>query len=129
MDSSTAFPPPTWLVLPHRPVRVQRDNLLSLAYASRQRDQGLEPARMLARELDAVVEWSDLLGRYLLVSRDLTMTLTWNHLAPVERAEGLAGAWDGEMVCGGLLRRSGTGADRQPTRRRQAMLRLRVRSG
>ncbi len=73
----------------------ERDNLLSLAYASRQRDQGLEPAHMLARELDAVVEWSDLLGRYLLVSRDLTMTLTWNHLAPVERAEGLAGAWDG----------------------------------
>ena len=26
-------------------------------------------------------------GRYLLVSDDLTMTLNWNHLAPVERAE------------------------------------------
>ena len=38
-------------------------------------------------ELDAVVEWSELLGRYLLVSRDLTMTLNWNHLAPVERAD------------------------------------------
>jgi radical SAM protein with 4Fe4S-binding SPASM domain len=31
----------------------------------------------------------------LLVSPDLTMTLNWNRLAPVERAERLAGAWDG----------------------------------
>jgi hypothetical protein len=56
---------------------------------------GLEPIHTLARELDAVVEWSDLLGRYLLVSDELTMTLNWNHLAPVERAEKLDGAWDG----------------------------------
>jgi hypothetical protein len=42
------------------------------------------------------VEWSDLLRRYLLVSPEVTMTLNWNHLAPVERAERLAGAWDGE---------------------------------
>ena len=47
-------------------------------------------------ELDAVVEWSDVLRRYLLVSPELTMTLNWNHLAPVERAERLTGAWDGE---------------------------------
>src|SRR5262249_34556647 len=33
--------------------------------------------------------------RYLLVSPELTMTLNWNHLAPVERAERFAGAWDG----------------------------------
>jgi hypothetical protein len=43
-----------------------------------------------------VVEWSDLLRRYLLVSDELTMTLNWNHLAPVERAEHFTGAWDGE---------------------------------
>lgn len=72
-----------------------RDNILSLAYASRHPDQGLEPVRALAAELHAVIEWSDLLGRYLLVSPDLTMTLNWNHLAPVERAERLTGAWDG----------------------------------
>jgi hypothetical protein len=72
-----------------------RDNVLSLSYASRQPDQGLEPVQDLARELDAVVEWSPLLGRYLLVAADLTMTLNWNHLAPVERAERLEGAWDG----------------------------------
>ena len=42
-----------------------------------------------------MVEWSDVLGRYMLVSRELTMTLNWNHLAPVERAEKLSGAWDG----------------------------------
>src|SRR5207253_10086401 len=53
--------------------------------------------RDLARELDAVVEWSAALGRYLLVSAELTMTLNWNHLAPVERAERFeAGVWDGE---------------------------------
>jgi MoaA/NifB/PqqE/SkfB family radical SAM enzyme len=73
-----------------------RDNVVSLSYASRQPDQGLEPVHDLARELDAVVEWSELLGRYLLVAPDLTMTLNWNHLAPVERAERFTGAWAGE---------------------------------
>src|SRR5262249_51219395 len=48
----------------------QRDTILSLSYASRHPDQGLEPVHALARELDAVVEWSDLLGRYLLVAPD-----------------------------------------------------------
>jgi organic radical activating enzyme len=73
-----------------------RDNIVSLSYASRHPDQGLEPVHDLARELGAVVEWSDMLRRYLLVSPDLTMTLNWNHLAPVERAERFTGAWDGE---------------------------------
>jgi hypothetical protein len=72
-----------------------RDNVVSLSYASRHPDQGLEPVHDLARELDTVVEWSDVLHRYLLVSDELTMTLNWNHLAPVERAERLTGAWDG----------------------------------
>jgi hypothetical protein len=74
----------------------QRDTIVSLSYASRHPDQGLEPVRDLAKELDAVVEWSELLGRYLLVAPDLTMALNWNHLAPVERAEKLAGGWDGQ---------------------------------
>lgn len=73
----------------------RRDNILSISYASRAPDLGLEPVRALARELDAVIDWSEVLRRYLLVSRDLTVTLNWNHLAQVERAEGLAGAWDG----------------------------------
>jgi len=73
----------------------KRDSIISLSYASRHPAQGLEPIQRLARALDAVVEWSDLLGRYLLVAPDLTMPLNWNHLAPVERAEKLSGAWDG----------------------------------
>jgi MoaA/NifB/PqqE/SkfB family radical SAM enzyme len=73
----------------------ERDNIVSLSYASRHPDQGLEPARDLARELDAVIDWSEMLHRYLLVSPDLTIVLNWNHLAPVERAERLTGAWDG----------------------------------
>ena len=73
----------------------QRDNVLSLSYASRHPDQGLEPVRALAGELDAVLDWSPMLRRYLLVSPKLTMTVCWNHLAPVERAEQLRGAWDG----------------------------------
>ncbi len=73
-----------------------RDTIVSLSYASRQPELGLEPVRALAGELGAVIEWSDLLGRYLLVSPELTMTLNWNHLAPVERAEHFRGAWDGE---------------------------------
>lgn len=72
-----------------------RDSIISLSYASRQPDQGLEPVHALAKELDAVVEWSDLLGRFLLVAADMTMALNWNHLAPVERAEKLTGGWDG----------------------------------
>ncbi len=74
-----------------------RDNVLSLSYASRHPDQGLEPIRRLAAALDAVVEWSAVLGRYLVVSDELTMTACWNHLATVERAEGLPGnPWDGD---------------------------------
>jgi hypothetical protein len=73
----------------------QRDNVISLSYASRRPEAGLEPIHALARELDAEVSWSDLLGRFMLVSPELTMTLSWNHLAPVERAERLEGGWDG----------------------------------
>jgi hypothetical protein len=72
-----------------------RDSILSLSYASRAPDQGLEPVRALAAALNAVIDWSDLLRRYLLVAPDLTMTLNWNHLAPVERAERFQGGWDG----------------------------------
>jgi hypothetical protein len=72
-----------------------RAGIISISYASRHPDQGLEPVRLLAAELGAVIEWSDLLRRYLLVSPELTMTLNWNHLAPVERAERFTGAWDG----------------------------------
>src|SRR5262245_13142711 len=73
-----------------------RDNVLSLSYASRRPDAGLEPSRKLADELGAVIDWSPVLRRYLLVSGELTMTLNWNHLAEVERAEKLHGEpWDG----------------------------------
>jgi hypothetical protein len=73
-----------------------RDTILSLSYASRSPDEGLEPIRKLAGDLNAVLDWSPLLNRYLLVAPDLTMTLNWNHLATVERAEGLPGnPWDG----------------------------------
>jgi hypothetical protein len=71
-----------------------RDNILSVSYTSRQPDQGLEPVKVLARELDGVVEWSSILGRYLLVAPDFTMVLNWNHLAQVERAQDFEGGWD-----------------------------------
>lgn len=75
----------------------ERDTVLSLSYASTEPDKGLEPIRKLANELDAVIEWSEMLHRYLLVGPDFTMTLNWNHLATVERAEKLPGdPWDGE---------------------------------
>jgi hypothetical protein len=73
-----------------------RDTILSLSYASRQPDQGLEPVQALARELEGVIDWSEVLGRYLLVAPECTMTLNWNHLAPVERAERFTGGWDGQ---------------------------------
>lgn len=73
-----------------------RDTVLSLSYASRSPETGLEPIRRLAAELGGVVEWSDLLHRFMLVSDELTMTMNWNHLANVERAERLPGnPWDG----------------------------------
>ncbi len=75
----------------------ERDTILSLSYASSNPDKGLEPIHKLAKELDAVIDWSDLLHRYLLVAPDFTMTLNWNHLATVERAEKLPGnPWDGK---------------------------------
>jgi hypothetical protein len=74
-----------------------RDTILSLSYASAAPAQGLAPIRKLAAELEAVIEWSEMLRRYLLVSPDFTMTLNWNHLAMVERAEYLPGEpWDGQ---------------------------------
>ncbi|HEV8058301.1 MAG TPA: radical SAM protein, partial [Gemmataceae bacterium] len=73
----------------------ERDNVVSLSYASRSPDQGLEPIERLAKELEAVIDWSPALGRHLLVSRELTMVLNWNHLAAVERAESFRGSWDG----------------------------------
>jgi organic radical activating enzyme len=73
-----------------------RDNIVSLSYASRAPKLGLEPVHELARELDGVVDWSEMLHRHLLVSPELTIVVNWNHLSPVERAEKLTGAWDGE---------------------------------
>lgn len=73
----------------------QRDNIVSLSYASRRPELGLEPVRELAEELDAVIDWSPVLHRYLMVSPELTIVLNWNHLAPVERAEKFSGGWDG----------------------------------
>ncbi len=70
-----------------------RDNIISISYASRAPDLGLEPVRALAEKLDGFIEWSDLLRRYLLVTPELTITLNWNHLAPVERAERFTGGW------------------------------------
>jgi pyruvate-formate lyase-activating enzyme len=72
-----------------------RDTVVSISYASRVPHQGLEPVARLAAELGGVVEWSAALGRFLLVSPDLTVTLNWNHLAPVERAASFSGGWDG----------------------------------
>jgi organic radical activating enzyme len=72
-----------------------RDTIVSLSYASRAPDQGLEPVRNLAAELNGIIDWSPMLGRHLLVTPELTMVLNWNHLAPVERAERLHGGWDG----------------------------------
>ncbi|MCX7664935.1 MAG: radical SAM protein [Gemmataceae bacterium] len=74
-----------------------RDNIISLSYSSRHPDQGLEPIHKLAQQLEGVVDWSEMLHRYLLVTPDFTMTLNWNHLAQVERAEALPGdPWEGD---------------------------------
>src|SRR5713226_1335514 len=45
-----------------------RDDILSLSYASRRPDLGLEPISSLAEALGGVVEWSEMLRRYLLVT-------------------------------------------------------------
>jgi hypothetical protein len=73
----------------------RRDTVVSISYASRAAEQGWEPIRTLAARLGGVIEWSDVLRRFILVSPRLTITLNWNHLAPVERAERIGGAWDG----------------------------------
>jgi pyruvate-formate lyase-activating enzyme len=68
-----------------------RDTIVSFSYASRAPDAGLEPIRELAADLGGVIEWSSVLRRFLLISPDLTITLNWNHLASVERAERILG--------------------------------------
>jgi hypothetical protein len=73
----------------------RRDAILSISYASRSPGEGLELVRRLAAALGGVMEWSDALGRHLIVSDELTLTVNWNHLAPVERAERFGGGWDG----------------------------------
>jgi len=70
-----------------------RDNIVSISYASRAPDQGLELVHALADKLAGVIDWSNVLHRYLLVTPELTITLNWNHLAPVERAERFTGGW------------------------------------
>jgi Radical SAM superfamily/Iron-sulfur cluster-binding domain len=72
-----------------------RDTIVSLSYASRTPDKGLEPVRDLSAALGGVIDWSPVLHRHLFVTPDLTMVLNWNHLAPVERAERFTGGWDG----------------------------------
>jgi hypothetical protein len=72
-----------------------RDNILSLSYASRRPDQGLTPIQHLAQALGGALHWSRVLERYLLVTPDLTLTVNWNHLAPVERAADFGPDWDG----------------------------------
>jgi hypothetical protein len=71
-----------------------RDDAISVNYASRSRDEGLERVRALALALGGTVAWSDLLRAHMLVSDDLSIVLHWNHLAPVERAERLGGGWE-----------------------------------
>ena len=92
-----------------------RDNIVSLSYASRAPDQGLEPIQRAGRRNSTPSSTGPtLLGRYLLVTPDLTMTLNWNHLAPVERAEKLAGGWDGDWFEEDYCEGPGQALDRQP---------------
>ena len=121
----------SWPSSAGRPGEVfDRDNIVSLSYASRHPDQGLEPVRDAGRR-----SWTPssngrtLLGRYLLVSPDLTMTLNWNHLAPVERAEKLDGAWDGDWFEEDYCEGPGQALIVNPQGRGEAVLRLRVRPG
>jgi hypothetical protein len=73
-----------------------RDDAISINYASRDPRDGLERAEALAKALGGTIGWSEALGAFMLVTGDLSMTLHWNHLAPVERAERLGGGWDGK---------------------------------
>ncbi len=72
-----------------------RDNIISISYASPSPRDGLARVQELADALGAVIDWSPLLQRFLMVSPEFTITLNWNHLAPVERAEKLGGSWGG----------------------------------
>lgn len=72
-----------------------RDDILCIAYASPSPTEGLERVRTLAQALGGVVEWSETLGRFMMVSPEVSATLNFNHLAAVERAEGITDNWDG----------------------------------
>ena len=73
-----------------------RDTIVSLSLRQPvARRRGWSRSATWPPELDGVIDWSPVLHRHLLVTPELTMTLNWNHLAPVERAERLHGGWDG----------------------------------
>jgi hypothetical protein len=77
----------------------RRDDILTLSYAAPSPAEGLERARALAARLGGSLERSELLGGWLLSCPELTAPLNFNHLAAVERAEGLASNWDGAWFC------------------------------
>jgi radical SAM protein with 4Fe4S-binding SPASM domain len=72
-----------------------REDVLTISWASASPKVGLERVQALARALGGVLEFSPALGAWLMVAPDVSATLNFNHLAAVERAEGLADNWDG----------------------------------
>jgi radical SAM protein with 4Fe4S-binding SPASM domain len=73
----------------------KRDDILTISYASGAPDAGLEKVQAVAKTLGGFVEFSPALGAWMLVAPDVSATLNFNHLAAVERAEGLTDNWDG----------------------------------
>jgi len=73
----------------------RRDDILTIAYASEAPAKGLEKVQALAKALGGFVEFSPLLGCWMMVAPEVSATLNFNHLAAVERAETLADNWDG----------------------------------
>ena len=112
------------------PARVfDRDTILSLsATPAARRTRAWSRSGGWRRSWTAWSSGRSCCGRYLLVSDDLTMTLNWNHLAPVERAERLAGRpWDGEWFEEDYCEGPGQALIVNPKGRGEAVLRLRVR--
>jgi len=119
-------------ILPsYTPGYLARDNIISISYASRAPDQGLGACPCpWPRNWPASSNGPISCIGTCLVTRDLTITLNWNHLAPVGAGPSAStGAWDSVWFQEDYCEGPGQALIVNPRGEVKAMLRLRFGPG